>query len=324
MRKYLLIATMILFFVAILFQDKKNTNENLTNGNQGLVLGESEESINQILNYQTYQFNVLPKNEDVVSPIKNQEVDDYVVDSGKGAILDCGSSEIVYGSGLDEKTPIASLTKLVTALVFLEGGYDLNSDYKIRKEDRVEGGKIYLQPGDIVKVKDLLNLSLVASANSETMAMVNSTGLSMDQFVAKMNEYVQKKGWKNSSFVDPIGLGKGNISTAKEVALIANEAFLRKEIANALTMKSYRFKLKDGSDQAIYSTNVLLDQSDYPKNEGGKTGFTEAAGYCFVGKFLNHDGKEIISVILDEENINSRFSQAKKMAQWTFASFQWK
>jgi D-alanyl-D-alanine carboxypeptidase len=223
------------------------------------------------------------------------------------------------------KTPIASISKLMTALVFLDHNPGWDFVHEIKPEDRREGGKIYLTPGEKVKVKDLFYSSLVASDNIATMALVGSAGMTEDDFVAKMNEKAAALELKDTHFGDPLGLDDANISTALEVARFAQAALSNEEIKKATLTKKYEFTTADGKKKTVYNTDNLL--SIFPKDgvdlRGGKTGYTEAAGYCFVGEFTNQDGRDVISVVLGSGGKDDRFKFTSDMIRWIYDNYVW-
>jgi D-alanyl-D-alanine carboxypeptidase len=165
----------------------------------------------------------------------------------------------------------------------------------------------------------------VASGNSETMALVNSTGLGEELFVKKMNEKAKELGLKNTVFLDPVGLNEGNVSTAKEVAKFARIALAKQEIAKAVTTDRYKCATKAGRKIAVSSTDELLgDKIDQGLDlDGGKTGYNGRAGYCFVGKFTNAENHPLISVILGEATKKSRFSETMDLVKWAYDSHAW-
>ncbi len=221
--------------------------------------------------------------------------------------------------------PIASISKLMTALVFLDNNPGWDEVYKISAIDRVDGGKIFLYKGDQLKVKNLFNLSLVASANTATKALSLSTGLSEEAFIVKMNKKARELGMVNTSFVEPTGISQQNVSTAKEVATMVEFALSVPDIAQALQSDKYVFYTLAEQKKIAYSTNMLLD--NYPSNGveilGGKTGYTESAGYCFAAKFVRSGEKNIISVVLGENNIDARFFATQNLVNWTYDNFVW-
>lgn len=240
--------------------------------------------------------------------------------------VDLESSSILFGKNIFEKVPIASITKLATVLVILDHDPNWDDYYEISNDDRVEGGKIYLYKGDEIKLKDLLHLSLSASANSATQALLNSTGLPEKIIVEEMNIKARLLGLRDTNFEDPIGLSPHNISSAADVAILLKEALKKPEIKKTLSLKKLEISTKLGRIIKAESTNELLEDN-FPqetlKNEGGKTGYTESAGYCLASFFSNDEGSKIITVILGASNKNDRFEYSKIIAQWTYENFVW-
>lgn len=243
----------------------------------------------------------------------------------RGAVLAAQDRLFLYCKEADEVQPIASITKLMTALVFLENNPGWDKVYTIKPEDNVTGGRLNLFRGEEVKVKDIFYTSLVASDNGATIALVHATGLGEDKFVEKMNEKAKALGLVKTSFSDPIGLSDENVSTAREVALLAKAALNKEEIRQATASKDYRFTTLDGRDKKVESTDYLL--FDPAQNSfqvlGGKTGYTDQAGYCFVGRFKDKDGRELISVVLGSAGKNERFRESKTLVNWVFQNYIW-
>lgn len=270
----------------------------------------------------------LPKNNDVPpqpqAPVKKNEAAELDLDCASAAVLDLRTGKILFDKNADKEAPIASITKLMTALVFLDHNPGWETIYEMKAEDKREGGKINLFTGEKVMVRDLFYSSLVASDNVATIGLINSTGMSLDDFIAKMNEKAIEIGLNNTKFMDPLGLNDNNISNAMEIARLANKALLKDEIREATMTKVYEFKTQQGRAKAVYSTDDLL--SVFPEDgieiKGGKTGYTEAAGYCFVGKFGN-DGDEIVSVVLNGDSKNSRFDQTHILVKWVYDNYAW-
>jgi len=247
------------------------------------------------------------------------------IDAERGAVLMANDHFFLFTEKADEPQPIASITKLMTALVFLDNNPGWNNTYIITEADKVEGGRLNLFLGDEVTVKDLFYTSLVASDNGATLALVHSSGLSETEFVTKMNSQALKMGLSQTSFTDPIGLSEDNLSTAREVALLAQAAFKRPEISDATTRPDYQFTTLVGREKKIESTDYLLFDSGQQILTvlGGKTGYTEQAGYCFVGRLRDKSGREVISVVLNSQDKNGRFKDSKSLANWVFANYNW-
>lgn len=243
----------------------------------------------------------------------------------KGAVLEANDHFFLFAEKADEPQPIASITKLMTALVFLDNNPGWENPYTITEADKIEGGRLNLFLGDEVTVKDLFYTSLVASDNGATIALVHASGLSEEEFLKKMNDKAAALGLKNTSFRDPIGLSDYNLSTAREVALLAQAAFQKPEISDATTKADYVFKTLNGREKRIESTDYLLFDPGQKALSvlGGKTGYTEKAGYCFVGWLKNDAGREVISAVLNSQDKNGRFKDSKSLANWAFTNYNW-
>jgi len=252
--------------------------------------------------------------------------DEYNVLAKSAFVLDCANNDFLFNQEASKKFPIASITKLMTALVFLDHNPGWETIHKIKAEDRVEGGKIYLFQGEEVTVRDLFYTSLVASANTATMALVHSTGMSEEEFVQKMNEKAQELKLKNTSFSDVVGFSRENLSTAKEIAKFTQVAFAQDVIQDALSHELYEFSSLGGRVKKVRTTDFLLHENSGFNDQiiGGKTGYTDAAGYCFVGKFKNEEGNDIISVVLGSTTNSARFNETKKLVNWIYHNYEWK
>jgi D-alanyl-D-alanine endopeptidase (penicillin-binding protein 7) len=241
-----------------------------------------------------------------------------VIDEKSGKELLAINSNVVQ--------PIASITKLMTALVFLENNPGWDYMYTMVSEDRREGGRIYLFTGDTVTAKNLFDLSLIASDNTATIALARSTRLSEQVFVQKMNEKAMNLGLANTRFVEPVGLDSGNVSSSFEVARLAKAALEQEEIHEATTKSACEFLTRKGKKIIAQSTDYLIkkDPADGLFVVGGKTGYIDTSGYCFVGKFNRGAGENVISVALNSSTYITRFDDSKKAAEWAFDNFIWR
>jgi D-alanyl-D-alanine endopeptidase (penicillin-binding protein 7) len=283
--------------------------------------------LNLILTFILLRFNTgAVLNNDIKIIKLNPQAPDLSVAADKGAVLAANDRIFFYCKNADEQQPIASITKLMTALVFLENNPGWDTSYVISSQDQIEGGRLNLFSGEEVKISDLFKTSLIASDNGATLALVHATGLSEEEFVEKMNKQAEKLGLSQTKFIDPIGLSDKNVSTAREVALLAKAALAREEIRQATESKEHIFSTLNGKEKKIESTDYLL--FDSAKNSfqvmGGKTGYTDKAGYCFVGRFKDESGREVISVILNSSGKNERFRESKSLVNWVFQNYSWR
>lgn len=252
---------------------------------------------------------------------------EYPEISAKSAVIvDLRNGSLVFEKNPDEVWPIASISKMMSALVLMEDlNLDLEKYYIIKESDKRSGGRQYLFTGDEVKVSDLLALSLIPSENTSVIAMISSLDLSEEDFVVKMNDKARSLGLKNTVFFDPTGLDSRNVSTAKEVAVFLQKALAIKEIQDLAKNYNYKFSTKQGSVRKVVSTNELLEYTFSDgynvKILGGKTGFNDRAGYCFGTKFVINNNQEYISVVLNASTLKNRFSDTRRLLEKLCLSF---
>lgn len=241
--------------------------------------------------------------------------------------VDSSSGTVLFSKNSPESRPPASIVKLMTAMVFLEHNPVWDNVYEVQPADRRQGGRIYIFNGEKIRTRDLFYLSLVASDNTATAALIKSLGLSEEMFVQEMNEKAASLGLKRTKFYDALGLDDRNVSTAEEIARFVEAGLKQEEISRATLSKSYEFFTLNAVSRkkVVYNTDILLDI--FPQNGikilGGKTGYTAAAGYCFAGRFINEAGREIVSVVLGGDTPASRFTETDKLIKWIFANYQW-
>jgi len=266
----------------------------------------------------------LPRAEEKLRAVKIKD-EDLDIACPAGYILDAASGQALFGKNENERRPLASLTKLMTALVFLEGDPDWDEYYEIRKSELFGETSRFLLKGDRVKTRDLFNLVLVASDNAAAEALASHSKAGRKNFIAAMNRMAGALKMENTYFNDAAGLSRYSISTPKDIASLAEEAFSRPEIREASQKPNYRFSTLAGRTRTAAATDVLL--KNYPRDgvniAGGKTGFTNAAGYCYAGQF-NKDGRELITVVMGGAKENSRFAETERMVRWAYGSHEWR
>lgn len=232
-----------------------------------------------------------------------------------GIVQSASDGTVLWERHGDVVIPIASISKLMTALVVVSSPIDLEAQVTIDADDNdnVEGSRLYVSVGEKMTVKDLLYTSLVGSANNATKALARSTGLSSEQFTATMNEYARRLGMADTVFVEPTGLDPRNQSTARDLARLAQAAFTHPIIAGALQTTAYEFRT---IDQEVYhrirNTNQLLGD-DTPLM--GKTGYLDEALYTYLAMPLGHTSPVIV-VLLRNPSSADRFSEARELARW--------
>ena len=235
------------------------------------------------------------------------------------AVVDFSSGRYLFSKNIDQQLPIASLTKLMTALVFLENNPGWQKEIVMQKQDEVAPAK-YIYRGEKVRVKDLFMVSLIASDNNATMALVRSTGLPIQEFIAKMNKRAKELGMNNTHFADVTGLTAKNVSTVRDLLILGKVVWRQADILNAASRQSYLLQTAN-KQRRVISTNKLF--GSFVEVEAGKTGYTEEAGYCFFAKLANQEGDEILAIVLGSASEEGRFQEVKTLAWWTFNNFIW-
>lgn len=242
-------------------------------------------------------------------------------------VIDRETGAVLYEKNADEPRSIGSITKLMTAYLFLQTNPDLSAMASIQSQDLRYGGIQHIQINDEVLVRDLLSASLVGSDNSATAALARLSGLAFGDFIARMNEVAAEIGMQQTTFVDVTGLSSGNRSVVSDVALMLDNVLEIAEIQEITQLASVSFEGMSGRQYTIGSTDELLlsylNQEPY-KILGGKTGYLPEAGYCLGTIFSQDQKNEIISVVLGSETKDGRFQDVKALAAWTYEVFDWK
>lgn len=210
------------------------------------------------------------------------------------------SGKVMFSKNADEKRPIASTTKIVTALTVLEVCDDIEKVVTVPDEAvGVEGSSIYLVRGEKLKIKDLLYGLMLQSGNDCAVALAINTAGSVKSFARLMNETAKSAGASRSNFVNPHGLpDPKHYSTAADMALIAcaamrNETF--RQIVSTRVYKDCPWGDRE-YNRTINNKNKILTMLE--GGNGIKTGYTKAAGRCLVSSAMRGD-KEVICVVLD-------------------------
>ncbi|MCW1930195.1 MAG: hypothetical protein KIH62_002655 [Candidatus Kerfeldbacteria bacterium] len=243
-------------------------------------------------------------------------------------VIDEASGAVLWQLNPDHIQAIASTTKLMTALVWLEhqpdGGFFAQHTFD-ENDDAPEGKELDLPMGETMTIYNIWRSTLVGSDNDTALALAHSSTLSHEQFVAAMNQKARSMGVARTRFVDPTGLSALNVSSAEDLARIARAAFSRSEVVEATTMTEHIQETVDTKFRTtVHTTNTLLFDREITVT-AGKTGFIDEAGYCVVERIqVPGTQRNIIVVILGTETEADRFSEAKKLAQWAFTHFVWK
>lgn len=262
-----------------------------------------------------------------LEPVKVDPTSVGVVTSAISAtVVDRASGAVLYAKNADSSRSIGSITKLMTAYVFLGTNPDLDAPAQIEAADVRYGGRQHIQVADQVTVRDLLLASLVGSDNSSTAALVRLSGLSWSDFIAKMNQVAGEMGMTQTTFVDATGLGASNRSVVSDVVRLLDEAVKNEVIREATQQATVVFEGASGRVYRVDSTDELLGtfvNRDPYKIIGGKTGYLPEAGYCLGTVFSEEGKREIVVVVLGSDSKQGRFQDVKALAAWAYKVFDW-
>jgi len=225
--------------------------------------------------------------------------------------------------------PLASLTKIMAAKVFLDTKPDLTKiiAYKIDDEkynyeycQEWESARVKLNAGDELTLADALYASLVGSANNTVETLVRASGLSRPDFIAKMNEMAAAWGASGTVFVEPTGLSPDNLSTVRDLALLAQNVFREPAIRQAAGLAEYSFTtINTKKAHRIKNTNKLLASGRF-NFTGAKTGYLEEAGYCLVLRAPDKQGRNVIAITMNIANREQSFRETADLLAYGLRS----
>ena len=240
-------------------------------------------------------------------------------------VIDLATDQVLFEKKSDQPVPIASITKLMTALVFLEQQPDLARAVEVTREEIRGGGHTQLWNRERVSLHDLLHMSLMNSDNVATRVLARESGLGREGFVGRMNEKAGDLGLANTSFAEPTGLDRRNVSTAVDVARLLRAAADHYLIREVTTTPDYVFlgeypgrRRTISRRHQIVNTNRLLRSNRY-EFSCSKTGFISQSGYC-VATWVRDRGRDLIAVVLGAPTNATRFADVVRLVQRTQAA----
>lgn len=251
---------------------------------------------------------------------------DFPLTARAAIAADSRTGEILFARQAQEKMPIASLTKLATALVMLDKKLNFNDEVEIAQSDVRGGVPEYLLIGEKVTVGDLWNLMLVSSYNTAAAALVRHLGQGEADFLRFMREKANDLFLFEVEFADATGLSPENKGSARNIARLARIAFARSEIVQSSGAPEYEFVTRNTQRNVrVNSTNLLLGSYKNGSNFNvisGKTGYLDESRYNLVINARRGDNN-IVVVILGSESKDTRFEEALSLAKWAFLNYQW-
>jgi D-alanyl-D-alanine endopeptidase (penicillin-binding protein 7) len=232
-------------------------------------------------------------------------------------IIDNSSDTWIYEKYPQRVRPIASLTKLLTAMVYLDMAPNLDTVVYISNRDSHKSAKSNLRRGEAYKARDLLYAALMASDNRAARAIATASGLPREVFVRRMNEKARWLGMMNTEVVEVTGLDERNISTAADMAILIKEALNYPMIKKTTSTYRHRARIQNKKRyKNLVNTNRMVISKW--KVLAGKTGFIIESDYCLATVMKDRQGREITVVVLGSPTNNIRFQVARKVTQYGF------
>ena len=246
-------------------------------------------------------------------------VTNLAIASTKALVMNQNTHEIIYSKNLDTPTPIASVTKLMTAMVVLDAKLDLREQVSITEMDvdYLKGTSSRLPVGTTMTREDLLNLALIASENRAASALATHYPGGKQRFIQDMNTKAASLGMMNTHFEDSTGLTSNNISTASDLAKMVHAAYQYPLIRQITTTADYDLQVaRRQQPMHFHNTNALV-RSEQSNWEIGlsKTGYISEAGRCLVMQ-ATIAGEPVIMVLLDSVGKLTRIGDARRIKKW--------
>jgi serine-type D-Ala-D-Ala endopeptidase (penicillin-binding protein 7) len=232
-------------------------------------------------------------------------------------VLDATTGQTLYSKNADHAAPIASITKLMTAMVVLDAKLPLDEVLEISNDDidLVKGTRSRLPIGSHFRRDDLLRLALMASDNRAAAALGRNYPGGLPAFVDAMNRKAVSLGLQQTHYVDSSGLSPGNVSSAQDLGKLVNEASKYDLIREYTTTGAVNVQLPDSKRKLTFvNTNALVRAGDW-KIGVQKTGFINEAGKCLVMQAIIAN-QPIVIVLLDSWGRLTRIGDAQRIRKW--------
>lgn len=232
-------------------------------------------------------------------------------------VFDLDAERILLAQGADAQRPVASLTKVVSALAWASADPAAEATACIGVEERPtrSGARSRLHTGDCAPALDLLGAALVASDNRAAYALAPAAGEDVDGLVARMNQVSAELGMDRSEWTDPSGLEDENLSTARDIsrALLALSA--HPTLSMAASAPLWRLQAEGRPYRLLSTTNRLAGRAERAVL-AAKTGYTDTAGYCFSGLFEERDGRRLLVTVLGAPREAGRWADVERLLSW--------
>lgn len=251
-----------------------------------------------------------------VSAIQSS-LDDPGLHSSAALVVNAISGERIYEKNSSNIVPIASITKLMTAMVVLDARLPLDENLTVTEADtdQIKGTGSRLSVGTTLTRGELMHLALMSSENRAAASLGRNYPGGIDAFVARMNQKAAQLGMRHSHFYDPTGLNSNNVSTANDLMLMVQAANRYPEIHLYSTSTGYEFVSNvTGRTLVFHNTNPLV-KSDTWQIDVSKTGYINESGKCLV-MHAHINNTPVVIVLLDSWGKYTRIGDAQRIRKW--------
>jgi len=231
-------------------------------------------------------------------------------------VYDPDTNHVLFEENAQTQRSIASITKVMTATVFLENSPDLSQPVTVARSDVFQASTTHLHANDKVTADDLLHLLLIASDNAAARALARISPQGPEGFIHRMNEKAAELGLESTHYADPSGLLSENVSSAYDMARLITHASQDDRISSIMRTNEYTVYVGGKRPVTFRSTNHLLRNGDVDVR-AGKTGFISKAGYCLATVLrLPETGQNVAVVVFGARSNAGRFMESRNLFNW--------
>ena len=248
--------------------------------------------------------------------LQGQQVGKLRLASASALVIDQGSGALLYAKNISTRQPIASITKLMTAMVVLDTHQPLDEKISVTEEDvdHIKFSISRLTVGSVLTRFEMLQLALMSSENRAASALGRNYPGGTDAFVAAMNNKAKAIGMDNTTFADASGLDHRNTSTASDLGRMVGAAYGYDMIRQVSTATSYIVETNNYRPTQYRNSNILISNKDWDIGLS-KTGFIREAGHCLVMQ-AQISTRNLIIILLDGRGKMTRVGDANRIKKW--------
>lgn len=283
---------------------------------------EDDDLINSLLEQKGYPQNNQPYSGNAYHNYSSaEEEDDYntvapYLNSSSALVINSVTGQPYFQKNVQTRRPIASITKLMTAIVVLDSELPMDEMITITDEDidRLKGSSSRLQVGTTLPRREMLLLALMSSENRAANSLARTYPGGVDAFIARMNRKARGLGMRSTAFYDATGLNKNNVSTAADLALMVKEAYKYPLIRQDSTWRTHSVIAANGKELNYNNSNMLVREGVWDISLQ-KTGYIREAGRCMV-VHANVGTQPLIIVLLNSGDSLKRANDARALKTW--------